>query len=72
MVFQERNCIPFTQKIITAGISRQDDYEVGNAFKVFENRNHLSNTCNLSLQKVCLLVGQSDPSLLSMNILAQQ
>lgn len=33
MVFQERNCIPFTQKIITAGISRQDDYEVGNAFR---------------------------------------
>lgn len=33
MVFQERNCIPFTQKIITAGISRQDDYEDGNAFR---------------------------------------
>lgn len=33
MVFQERNCIPFTKKIITAGISRQDDYEDGNAFR---------------------------------------
>lgn len=33
MVFQERNCIPFTQKIITAGISRQDDYVDRNAFR---------------------------------------